>query len=56
MILLRTGKVRDIYTSNSYLSSYIMIASDRVSAFDRHLTTIPYKGCVLLKVEYVVVC
>ena len=51
MILLRTGKVRDIYTSTSYLSSYIMIASDRVSAFDRHLTTIPYKGCVLHKVS-----
>ena len=28
-----------------------MIASDRVSAFDRHLTTIPYKGIVLHQVS-----
>lgn len=55
LYLLRTGKVRDIYThpDSSSLNSeeYVMVASDRVSAFDRHLTTIPYKGVVLHKVS-----
>lgn len=49
--LLRTGKVRDIYVSSKHNDKYIMVASDRVSAFDRHLTTIPYKGSVLHKVS-----
>ena len=44
--LIRTGKVRDVYRYNRD-NTYILIASDRISAFDRHLTTIPYKGCVL---------
>ena len=52
--LLRTGKVRDIF-KNNYDNfdeeTYFMVASDRVSAFDRHLTTIPYKGFVLHKVS-----
>ena len=52
--LLRTGKVRDIF-KNNYNNfdeeTYLMVASDRVSAFDRHLTTIPYKGIVLHKVS-----
>ena len=47
--LVRTGKVRDVYeTDDSHL---ILIASDRISAFDRHLTTIPYKGFVLHNVS-----
>lgn len=45
--LVKTGKVRDVYISND--SNYNLIASDRISAFDRHLTTIPYKGMVLHK-------
>ena len=40
------GKVRDVYTINDHL--LVMIASDRISAFDIILPrTIPYKGQVL---------
>jgi len=45
--LLKTGKVRDVFISDD--CNYLLIASDRISAFDRHLTTIPYKGIVLHK-------
>lgn len=38
------GKVRDNYTKGS---RRILIATDRLSAFDRHITTIPFKGQVL---------
>ncbi len=38
------GKVRDVYRRGDQL---ILIASDRLSAFDRVLTTIPFKGQVL---------
>lgn len=38
------GKVRDIYT---YGDQRILITTDRVSAFDRVLSAIPYKGQVL---------
>ena len=38
------GKVRDIYVSNG---QRILITTDRVSAFDMVLGTIPYKGQVL---------
>ena len=38
------GKVRDIYELEDYV---ILIATDRQSAFDRMLTSIPYKGQVL---------
>ena len=47
--LVRTGKVRDVYETED--SKFILIASDRISAFDRHLTIIPYKGIVLHKVS-----
>lgn len=40
----QTGKVRDIYT---YDNQRILITTDRVSAFDRVLGAIPYKGQVL---------
>jgi phosphoribosylaminoimidazole-succinocarboxamide synthase len=40
----RTGKVRDIYDWNG---EQVLITTDRVSAFDRVLGTIPYKGQVL---------
>ncbi|MBN1427006.1 MAG: phosphoribosylaminoimidazolesuccinocarboxamide synthase [Anaerolineae bacterium] len=39
-----TGKVRDIYAHNE---QYILITTDRVSAFDRVLGAIPFKGQVL---------
>ena len=41
----KTGKVRDLYFPSS--STMLMVTSDRVSAFDRHLTTIPLKGIIL---------
>jgi phosphoribosylaminoimidazole-succinocarboxamide synthase len=39
-----TGKVRDLYTRGA---QRLLITTDRVSAFDRVLGTIPYKGQVL---------
>ncbi|MBI2140356.1 phosphoribosylaminoimidazolesuccinocarboxamide synthase [Candidatus Woesearchaeota archaeon] len=38
------GKVRDVYSHGGQL---ILITTDRVSAFDRILTTMPFKGQVL---------
>ncbi|KAI3966158.1 hypothetical protein MKW92_031837 [Papaver armeniacum] len=38
------GKVRDIYDSGDYL---VMVTTDRQSAFDRVLASIPFKGQVL---------
>lgn len=40
----RQGKVRDIYELNG---NYVLVTTDRVSAFDRVLGAIPYKGQVL---------
>jgi phosphoribosylaminoimidazole-succinocarboxamide synthase len=40
----QTGKVRDIYARDGKM---VLITTDRVSAFDRVLGTIPYKGQVL---------
>ena len=45
---IRNGKVRDIF-ENTTTGEFFLVASDRISAFDRHLTTIPYKGAVLNK-------
>jgi phosphoribosylaminoimidazole-succinocarboxamide synthase len=42
--LFRSGKVRDIYEKND---SLICVTTNRQSAFDRNLATIPYKGQVL---------
>ncbi len=39
-----SGKVRDIYTHNDQL---VLITTDRLSAFDRILGAVPYKGQVL---------
>lgn len=39
-----TGKVRDVYDLDDKL---IMITTDRLSAFDRMLAVVPYKGQVL---------
>jgi phosphoribosylaminoimidazole-succinocarboxamide synthase len=38
------GKVRDVYHTKDYI---IMIATDRQSAFDRALASVPFKGQVL---------
>ncbi|VVA98915.1 unnamed protein product [Arabis nemorensis] len=38
------GKVRDIYDAGDYL---VLITTDRLSAFDRNLALIPFKGQVL---------
>ena len=38
------GKVRDVYKQRDRL---FLVATDRLSAFDRVLTTIPFKGEVL---------
>ncbi|MDF1563841.1 MAG: phosphoribosylaminoimidazolesuccinocarboxamide synthase [Deltaproteobacteria bacterium] len=40
------GKVRDIYRRDDQL---ILVASDRLSAFDRVLTTVPFKGELLTR-------
>jgi len=43
----RQGKVRDIYVAPSGSDEYLLITTDRVSAFDVVLGTIPYKGQTL---------
>src|SRR5262245_66594666 len=40
------GKVRDVYGRGDRL---VLIATDRLSAFDRILTTIPFKGELLTR-------
>ena len=43
------GKVRDVYTVNN--ETLVMVASDRISAFDHVLPEgIPYKGQVLSQI------
>ena len=42
-----SGKVRDAFTTNDATSPLVLVTTDRQSAFDRHLTSIPYKGAVL---------
>ena len=47
---LRSGKVRDLYTNN--FGELLLVASDRISAFDYVLTTaIPNKGQVLTQLS-----
>ncbi len=47
--LVRQGKVRDVYDVGEY---FLMVASDRISAFDYILpTTIPDKGRVLTQIS-----
>lgn len=43
-----TGKVRDTYIANDKV---FLITTDRISAFDRALTTIPFKGQVLNQIS-----
>jgi phosphoribosylaminoimidazole-succinocarboxamide synthase len=42
------GKVRDVVQGKE---SFLLVASDRISAFDRILTTVPFKGEVLSRVS-----
>lgn len=46
--VLYRGKVRDNYTKND---KRIIIATDRLSAFDRVITTIPFKGQMLNQIS-----
>lgn len=47
-----SGKVRDLYTSPAHPNRLLMVASDRVSAFDHVLKpTIPGKGAILTELS-----
>jgi phosphoribosylaminoimidazole-succinocarboxamide synthase len=49
---LYSGKVRDLYTSSAYPDYVLMVASDRVSAFDHVLKpAIPGKGAMLTELS-----
>lgn len=51
---VHSGKVRDLYrlTAGPHAGAYLMVASDRISAFDFVLdTTIPDKGAVLTRMS-----
>ena len=41
-----TGKVRDVY-DDAATGQVILVSTDRLSAFDRHLASVPLKGRVL---------
>ena len=45
----KKGKVRDVYLKDDKL---FLVTTDRLSAFDRVLTTIPYKGQVLTETSH----
>jgi phosphoribosylaminoimidazole-succinocarboxamide synthase len=49
--LIRNGKIRDIYTINNNDNQLGMVATERLSSFDKVLTTIPMKSMVLNKVS-----
>jgi phosphoribosylaminoimidazole-succinocarboxamide synthase len=46
-VLIRTGKVRNIFKYLNDDSKLLLAVTDRVSSFDRNLCDIPYKGKVL---------
>ncbi|HOT58363.1 MAG TPA: phosphoribosylaminoimidazolesuccinocarboxamide synthase [Spirochaetales bacterium] len=46
---LYRGKVRDVITRDDTIA---LVASDRISAFDRVLSTVPYKGEILTRIAY----
>ena len=48
---LKNGKVRDMYEKDHVKNNLILYASDRLSAFNRDIAIIPYKGVVLNKVS-----
>ena len=43
-----SGKVRDVYVKGDKI---FFISTDRQSAFDRHIATIPFKGQVLTQIS-----
>lgn len=45
------GKVRDVFTLKNGEEKLLIVTSDRISAFDQILTTIPCKGEVLNKIS-----
>mmetsp|Transcript_19751 Transcript_19751/g.30015 ORF Transcript_19751/g.30015 Transcript_19751/m.30015 type:complete len:350 (-) Transcript_19751:121-1170(-) len=45
------GKVRDVYRPKGLPLYVVMVATGRQSAFDRQLTTVPYKGVVLSRLS-----
>lgn len=45
---LYRGKVRDCYKMGQY---FILVATDRLSAFDRQVSTVPFKGEVLTRLS-----
>jgi phosphoribosylaminoimidazole-succinocarboxamide synthase len=45
------GKVRDVFTLKNKGEKLLIVTSDRISAFDKVLTTIPCKGEVLNKIS-----
>jgi len=47
-VSLYTGKVRDVAAAKDRI---VLVASDRISAFDRVLSTIPFKGEVLSRLS-----
>ena len=47
--LIYSGKVRDIYSRDD--GNLDMTATDRLSAFDQHVTTIPFKGEIINRVS-----
>ncbi|XP_049849852.1 phosphoribosylaminoimidazole-succinocarboxamide synthase-like [Schistocerca gregaria] len=46
-----SGKVRDIFSLADLPNNLLMVTSDRLSAFDRVLTDIPFKGQVLAQLS-----
>ena len=46
-------KVRDVYESGEHL---VLVTTDRQSAFDRVLASIPFKGQVLLLISICPIC
>lgn len=44
LIHKQEGKVRDIYVCEKEI---VLVTTDRLSAFDRHITSIPFKGALL---------
>jgi len=46
--LIQKGKVRDVYKKYNNLH---MVATDRLSAFDRHITDIPFKGEIINRIS-----
>jgi len=51
MLLIHTGKVRDLYTNPDDPEHLYLVASDRLSAFDRQICDVPGKGQALTQIS-----